>query len=77
MDLVVFLILLIYSRVAALPLFHLFAVLPIACLPVHFNQSLLNYLLISFFLLYILGAGSQSTSSQAAQIDPNEFVSIL
>jgi hypothetical protein len=56
------------SRVSALPLFHLFCALPIAALPIPFDQSLLYGLLISLFSALYTGSWLSSTSSQAAQI---------
>ena len=64
------------SRVSALPLFHLFRVLPIAALPIPFDQSLLYGLLISLFSALYTGSWLSSTSSQAAQI-PKRGCSIL
>ena len=64
------------SRVTALPLFHLFRVLPIAALPIPFDQSLLYGLLISLFSALYTGSWLSSTSSQAAQI-PKRGCSIL
>jgi hypothetical protein len=65
------------SRVTALPLFHLFRVVPIATLPLLFDQSLLyGLLLISLFFALYTGSWLSSTSSQAAQI-PKRGCSIL
>ena len=65
------------SRVTALPLFHLFRVVPIATLPILFDQSLLyGLLLISLFFALYTGSWLSSTSSQAAQI-PKRGCSIL
>ena len=64
------------SRVTALPLFHLFRVVPIATLPILFDQSLLYGHLISLFFALYTGSWLSSTSSQAAQI-PKRGCSIL
>jgi hypothetical protein len=65
------------SRVTALPLFHLFRVVPIATLPILFDQSLLyGLLLISLFFALYTGSWLSSTSSQAAQI-PKRGCSVL
>ncbi len=65
------------SGVTALPLFHLFRVVPIATLPILFDQSLLyGLLLISLLFALYTGSWLLSTSSQAAQI-PKRGCSIL
>jgi hypothetical protein len=59
-----------YSRMRhrPVPLFHLFRVVPIATLPIPFDQSLLYGHLISLFTALYTGSWLSSTSSQAAQI---------
>jgi hypothetical protein len=64
------------SGVTALPLFHLFRVVPIATLPILFDQSLLYGLLISLLFALYTGSWLSSTSSQAARI-PKRGCSIL